>query len=301
MASLGQIFDKLHLSFTQKGNKNKKIRQEKGALQICQEQGGTMNVFQFQTLNVSNIKELAGFDIPQNAENLLKSAGQRFIAEQQIKQENLKNAIMDSHIEEIEEPNELDKDWFLKWMDIAQGVSKENIQKMLSKIISGEIKKTGAFSLRTLEVLKNLSKEELSIFQEFCNISYSIPQFRDALTCVICEPFGSPGDNSLEKFNLSYTNLTLLHDAGLIQKDLTTWREMKIPLLFNLPFTIGSENLRLVSSVDTVESTPRHKIINFTKAGLELRSILNLEKNDEYLKDFIEWAKNTYKMNLASD
>lgn len=296
MNFLGKIFEKLNLSFVQKGNKNKTIKQKNGELQICQEKQGITNIFNFETLNVSNIKELAGLDIPENNENLLKSAGQRFLVEQQIKQENFKSIVDDAHLEEIENPQELDKDWFLKWMEISQYVSKENIQKILAKIISGEVKKTGTFSLRTLEIIKNLSKEELDIFQRLCDISYSIPSFGDEFTCVICEPFGSPGDNSLGKFNLFYSDLTKIQDAGLIHTSLTAWREMEIPLIFTFPFTLGDEKFTFLQGDDTEEMKKRNKIINFTKAGLELRSVLNIKRNNDYSKEFIEWMEKTCKM-----
>ena len=298
MNLIGSILEKLNISFIWKGNKKKVIKQNGGSLQVCQEQNSITNILQIQNLTVANIEELASIDVPQDSNALLQSAGKRFLAEQKIKQENLKTIVNVAELSNIPDPQQVNQDWFLKWMEISQTVSfnRENVQKMLAKILSGEVKKSESFSLRTLEILRNLSQEEINIFQKFCDISYSIPAIKDSLTCVICEPFGNPGDNGLISLDLSYHNLTLLQDAGLIKSDLNAWIEFMIPQFLQIPFNIGSEPLSLKTTEGIVESKPHVKIINFTTVGLELRSVLNLGSNSEYNLKFLEWVKDKWKM-----
>ena len=51
-------------------------------------------------------------------------------------------------------------DWLLRWRDYAAGVSSDELQSIWGKVLAGEVKAPGRYSLRTLEFLKNLSQEE---------------------------------------------------------------------------------------------------------------------------------------------
>ncbi len=296
MNLIEKIFEKFNLSFVWKDNQKKVIKQTGSGLQVHQEQGGVTNVFHVQNLNIAQIKEFTGSDTTQDSAGLLKAAGQRFLSEQAVKQENLQTVVEKADLSAIESPQPVEKDWFLKWMEISQTVSRENVQEMLARVLSGEVRTSGSFSLRTLDTLKNLSRTELTLFQIFCDLSYSIPQFGDAFTCLICEPYGSPGDNGLLSLRLSYSNLAILQDAGLIQTDLTAWREFQIPEMLRIPFSLGSASITLKSTAETTPIKARVKIINFTSAGLELRSVLNLRINVEYNSKFLEWVNNQWKM-----
>jgi len=296
MNLINKIFEKFNLSFTWKGNQKKVIKNTIDGLQLNQEKQSIATIYQIQNLTVNRIEELACIDIPQDPNSLLKSAGQRFLVEQGIKQENFKNSVDKANLNEISNPQEVEKDWFLKWMEISQTVSREDVQNMLAKILSGEVKKSDSFSLRTLDILKNLSKQELALFQIFCDISYSLPGYGDALTCVISEPFGSPGQNGMISLGLSYPALTILQDAGLIQTDLNAWRKFQIPEMLKIPFMIGSTSYILRSTPETVSTQPQVTIVNFTSAGLELRSVLTIGSNSEYNSKFIEWINSKFKM-----
>ena len=296
MDLIGKIFEKLNLSIVWKGNQKKVVKQTKGGLQVHQEKGGVTNIFQIQNLNIADIQELAGSDTIQDPNALLKGAGQRFLTEQAIKQENLKITVDKADLGAIENPQQVEKDWFFKWMEISQTVSRENVQEILAKILSGEVKNSGSFSLRTLDILKNLSKIELALFQSFCDIAYSIPMLGDTLTCLICEPYGNPGDNGMLSLGLSYSNLTILQDAGLIQGDLNAWRKFQIPEMLQIPFALGSTSIIMQPTTETTTIQARVKIINFTSVGLELRSVLNIGTNLDYNSKFLEWVNSQWKM-----
>ena len=54
----------------------------------------------------------------------------------------------------------VDDDWLFRWRDSASMVSSEKLQALWGRMLAGEIKSPGSFSLRTLEFLKNLSHKE---------------------------------------------------------------------------------------------------------------------------------------------
>ncbi|MXW71192.1 MAG: DUF2806 domain-containing protein, partial [Acidobacteria bacterium] len=54
----------------------------------------------------------------------------------------------------------VDEDWLFRWRDSAGKVSSEDLRILWGRVLAGEIKSPGTFSLRTLEFLKNVSQEE---------------------------------------------------------------------------------------------------------------------------------------------
>lgn len=64
--------------------------------------------------------------------------------------------------EETAEPVEanVDEDWLHRWRDSASQVSTEELQNLWGRLLAGEVKSPGTFSLRTLEFIRNLSKSE---------------------------------------------------------------------------------------------------------------------------------------------
>lgn len=53
-----------------------------------------------------------------------------------------------------------DSDWVSRFFRIAEDVTTEQMQMLWSKVLAGEVQRLGSFSLRTLELLKNISQKE---------------------------------------------------------------------------------------------------------------------------------------------
>jgi len=110
----------------------------------------------------------------EKAIEILGRAGKRFALEQYNKQINLENIIVKTR-DDLEgktvSGGPVEKDWTVKFLDIAQNVSREKLQGVLAKILSGEIQKPGSFSYQTLEIVKYLSQKDLQNFLKFIAIS----------------------------------------------------------------------------------------------------------------------------------
>lgn len=63
---------------------------------------------------------------------------------------------------DAQEPSDapVSDDWLLRWRDNAASVSSDELQSLWGKVLAGEVKSPGSYSLRTLEFLRNLSQEE---------------------------------------------------------------------------------------------------------------------------------------------
>ena len=85
---------------------------------------------------------------------------------QEIRAEvNVSKALLSAEAELENDPQtpperQVDDDWLFRWRDAASTVSSEELQTLWGRMIAGEIKSPGSFSLRTLDFVKNLSQED---------------------------------------------------------------------------------------------------------------------------------------------
>lgn len=77
------------------------------------------------------------------------------------------------------EPSE---DWVTRWRDSAERVSDAQMQELWGRILAGEIRKPGAYSLRALETVKNLSREDADLISKLANfwLGDFVVKFADA-------------------------------------------------------------------------------------------------------------------------
>lgn len=216
--------------------------------------------------------------------------GSKLLREQINREKTIQLALEDLKINPPKEDSkkEIDDDWLEMFSRIAETKSNEDVQLFLSKILSGEIRNPGAFSPKTIQTLSLLDQNTAKIFQNFCNISFEIPQLGDSMVCVMTEPFGSAGNNALSPVGLSYSQLTQLQDSGLIQYDLNAWRQFP-SVLFQFPFTLGNQTFKFDVKNETAKEPTKVTIINFTRVGLEMRRVIHSSSNDKYNEKFKEW------------
>ena len=60
----------------------------------------------------------------------------------------------------------VDEDWVARFFEAAQEVSNQELQQIWSRLLAREVRRPGNVSLRTLEVLRNLTPEEARLFDD---------------------------------------------------------------------------------------------------------------------------------------
>ncbi|MFH0802309.1 MAG: DUF2806 domain-containing protein [bacterium] len=74
-------------------------------------------------------------------------------------------------------PNEApDEDWITRFFNCAQDISSDEMQELWGRILAGEIKKPGSYSLRTLDFIRNLTKSDAQTFELVAKIAIQIPE-----------------------------------------------------------------------------------------------------------------------------
>lgn len=232
-------------------------------------------------------KIIAHAEAQKKAVEILGRAEKRFALEQYSKQINLENIMVKTR-EDLngktvsEEP--VEKDWTMRFLEIAQNVSREQMQEVLAKILSGEIQKPGSFSYQTLEVIKYLSQKDLEKFLEFVAISTDIGIMK----------LQGGGKESLEKYALNFNNYLDLSVIGLFNQSSMISFDIDLPPLTPLSLDIGV-NTFLVKHNDQNNKKFDFGLYIFSNVGKELRTLLLSQAENkefvQYINDFMKETK----------
>lgn len=67
-----------------------------------------------------------------------------------------------------------DEDWVNRFFKYAQDISSDQMQDLWGRILAGEVRRPGTYSLRTLEFVKNMTKAEARLIEQFGNMAISL-------------------------------------------------------------------------------------------------------------------------------
>ena len=206
---------------------------------------------------------------------------QRMEFKEQKRQINIENItqMAAEHLESEDNVSrdDVDQDWTSRFFSYAEDISSEEMQRLWARILSGEVKKPKSFSLRTLQVLRNLSKEEAHTFSKVAQ--YAIMAGNDA--------FLLQGINNtvLNKYDIGFNEmallkeLDLLHSGDLVNHSLISSTEDR-----SIAYQFGSK----VVVVDMEANSPPKdiSIILFTTVGKQLLKLIKPNPDFSYLQCF---------------
>jgi hypothetical protein len=68
-----------------------------------------------------------------------------------------------------------DEDWITRFFNYAQDITSDEMQELWGRILAGEIKKPGSYSLRTLDLIRNLTKSDAMTFERVAKFAIEAP------------------------------------------------------------------------------------------------------------------------------
>ena len=175
----------------------------------------------------------------ENVEEIVSKAKQQFTADEQVP----------------EEP--VEQDWMNRFLNIAEEISDKDMQDIWGRILAGEIKKPKSYSLRTLEVMRNMSKDEAMSLMKAST-------FQVALDLVSTEPFA-----------LGLMEQISLEDIGVVCGDELV-RTFTIPTSGTISFELNRKARINVYAPAGIKI--KFKGLKLTKAGQEIFTLI--QKHD---------------------
>ena len=200
---------------------------------------------------------------------------QRIEFQEKKRQANIAATVRDA-AEELADTEVLDHepnpDWTARFFDCVQDVSSDDMRKLWAKLLAGEVQGAGTTSLRTLDVLKNMSSRDAVMFRELCSF--------------VIEHFVYSADE--DKPHLSFGKMLLLEDAGLVNAGPMIMRNLELDQANPSHLRYQNWMLRISSEGKTNLQVPAYAL---TPAGRELQRLTACTPKMEYLKSFSRFLR----------
>ncbi len=173
--------------------------------------------------------------------------------------------------------HEPDPDWTARFFDSVQDVSSDDMRKLWAKVLSGEVEAPGRTSLRTLDILKNMTKKDAQLFNDVCD--YVIHDF-----------IYYPQEYQISHRVLSFRNMLYLEAVGLLQTGSFLSRSIKIDQNHS-PAYFDYKNMILRVSTEDSPKEVSVPVVLLTGAGIELHRILKCNVRMDYLQSFSKFLR----------
>jgi len=165
----------------------------------------------------------------------------------------------------------VDTDWAARYFNTVKDISNEEMKIIWSKLLADEITRPGTISLRTIDLLRNLSSREARLFQSIVSCSASIPGTMFIL-----------GDDNLRSsFGLGQNDISLMQELNLLHSEGLYWNLQTIGNGMNLM----QFDDKLAVVIETTDVKKSLSIYKFTNIGKELSKLVERENIERYLKD----------------
>lgn len=183
----------------------------------------------------------------------------------------------------------IEDDWLYSWRDYAGRVSSSELQDLWGRILAGEVKQPGSYSMRTLEFLKGLSKAEAELISK-------------AARFVIGQRIYRNKEKFLEKEGLVFSHLLFLQDIGVLSGveavGLNTTYKSREADKFFLPL-VGSNRIMLLEHEDQAK-TVKAEVYLLTQVGIEVLKLASFQVDEEYLESVAkDYVKQGFKVSVA--
>ena len=168
----------------------------------------------------------------------------------------------------------VDDDWLTIFWNLAEKKSNAEIQRLYAKILTGEACNPGSFSPLTLVVLSTMTRKIAEQFEKFCRLS--ICEREQTAFTVFHWGLGENPLNPLIEFGISFDLIRSLIEHGLAA-DIASLKFL--PEESPADWDIGGH--ATIAEFD--QKSGDLEIVPFTNAGFELRRLIALTPNPEYM------------------
>lgn len=188
-------------------------------------------------------------------------------------------------------------DWFNIFEKEASQKSTEDMQLRFAQVLAGEIEKPGSHSIKTVKALGDMDQTTADLFQKLCSVCVvlEVPFENRIIDIRVPAIGGNPGQNSLSKYGLSFSQLNILNEYGLIISDYNSYNDYKIAIIntnsqVGLPFRLQGQYWFLKPSPERTESNEfRVNGVALSNVGRELFHIIDYTPIPQYTQDLKEY------------
>lgn len=184
----------------------------------------------------------------------------------------------------------MDNDFFWNTIEHAKTISSEEMQELIAKIIASEYNNPGNYSMRTLQTIKMLGRNELELFEKICSLcinSNEIPK----------EIFSLPENikSFMQSLNIDFESLQSLQNLGLFLPNSMT-RNIENTEKKNYEMNYFDKSLIFTPTHESYFTINLPGFYALSNTGEEIIRHLN----PKFQEDYYKWLKINYKISNYS-
>ncbi len=212
---------------------------------------------------------------------------QRIEFQERKRQANIASVVRDAAAvldgKEVDD-HEPDPDWTARFFNSVQDVTSEDMRKIWARILAGEVEGPSRTSLRTLDVLRNMTTKDAKMFERICRYVVRDPS-KDKF-------FFSDEEHDFGHLAIPFEDLIYLQEIGLINANnplewsVSLSKQNKTVLFFHEKFLII-----LTGSKSKDSQTIKIPIYRLTNPGKELHAIAGCEFHWDYLQPLARFLR----------
>jgi hypothetical protein len=228
------------------------------------------------------------------AEALSAAAADSAVSDTIRRDANVTKALLHAEESLEQDPQEppkanVDEDWLFRWRDSAGEVSSEELQDLWGRVLAGELKSPGSYSLRTLEFLRCISQEEAQAISNVSRFVIGNVIYRDK--------------DLLEAKGLSFGMLLYMQQigvmAGVEALGLTLTLKSNITGKYQNVMKCNSKVLVITGDDPQLEVTL--PVYQLTTIGQQVATLGSFKPDIEYLEKIAEKLKEQKASVLLAD
>jgi len=167
-----------------------------------------------------------------------------------------------------------DDDWISRFFQYAEDVSSEQMQDLWGRILSGEIRRPGKYSLRTLDFVRNMTQAEATTIEQASRLALTSAGtiFIDAHD----KPWLARNRSTHPSLVFSLSELNLMYPTDLAMRMFVDKKVEEEHVFFN--------DQILILRRGGVNAEIKLPIWKFTETGKQLLPLAPHHRDDEYLE-----------------
>ena len=198
----------------------------------------------------------------------------------------------------------INDDWLNNFEAEARQKSTEEMQLRFGRILAGEIRQPGSYSIKAVKLLGEIDQNTAILFKKFCSACVvvgvlGIPNSEQVFDARVPSLGGSLGSNALSKYGLSLNQLNILNEYSLIISGDIPLHGYSLVSVYDYNLCIKyKDNLKplpfqhqgkywILSPTPERDNTPEFRLsgVMLSRVGRELFRIVDQDPMPEYTED----------------
>jgi len=167
---------------------------------------------------------------------------------------------------------EFDFDWFMRFFEAASNVSDEDMQTLWARILAGEFREKESFSLRAIEILRNMAQWEAKRFRD---VAKETVHFSAVGLCAI---------NEVANIFFRSSAMYIFEEIGLMKRR----SENRTYINFS------NRNICVIAKRPSNNKDVKINYYTFTRVGAELLKTVKVETDDKWLFGLANWLDDRF-------